>query len=271
MRVFSFKDYKVFITDQIKNMPQKGHGQYRKLAAHLNVSSVQISHIFKGPRHLTDDQALDCAAYFNLDASETDYFVTLVLSDRAATVRLKNYYLQQLKKMRDVALATKNRLQKDLELPENAQARYYANWFHGAIRISCLIKGMNTPAKIAEYLHLPLKIVEETIEFLIDTNLLQKTKSGTLESTNRTIFLEKSSPFIFRHHANWRMKGIENMMNVNDSQEMFFTCPMTISQEHAVEIRTRFIDVIEEVMKKVNSSVDEHLHCLNIDWFKVKR
>ncbi len=271
MRVYDFSNYKEYVDYRIVNMPQKGHGQYRKMAAHLNVSSVQISHVFRGNRDLTDEQALEVAGFFNLNSDEIEYFLTLVHKERSGTVRLKNHYQQKLKKMKDEALATKNRVEKDLELSGAAQAIYYSNWYYGAIRLCFMIPSLNTIPKVAEYLGLPLELVEETVQFLTHVNLVKKIKTDQYVATHQRLYLDKTSPLVSRHHSNWRLKAIENFVGSKDDSEMFYTSPVVVSKDVAREIRSKFVDIIEDIMRRTQAPPDEALHCLNIDWFRVKR
>lgn len=41
--IYQFDNYKKFFNSWIENQPKKGHGEYRRLALHLNVSTTQTA------------------------------------------------------------------------------------------------------------------------------------------------------------------------------------------------------------------------------------
>jgi hypothetical protein len=79
--------------------------------------------------------------------------------------------------------------------------------------------------------------------------------------------LDAESPFINNHHINRRHKAIQTMEQ-RKSSNLFFTGPMSLSQDTAQEIRQMLPQLIETVMKKVEPSPSENVYCLNVDWFE---
>jgi len=69
--IIEFSNYKVFLREFIKTFPGHGRGQAARLAEHLNVTPMVISHILKRERHFTQSQALSAAKFFGLDERST--------------------------------------------------------------------------------------------------------------------------------------------------------------------------------------------------------
>src|SRR2546430_13286005 len=88
-QLFEFTEYKQYVQNWLKNMPKNGHGQLSRIAKHLNISSVSVSHIFNGPRELSEEQAVELAEFFGFSELESEYFLLLVQLERAGTHKLK--------------------------------------------------------------------------------------------------------------------------------------------------------------------------------------
>ena len=265
--VFDYLDYRQFLRDLIESMPKSGWGQLTRLAEHLNTSAVLVSYVFNGSRDFSPEQALEVAEYFELSTLETDYFCLLIQYERAGTLKLKTKLKQQLDETRTKALNLKSRVKQDLELTEDAKARFYSNWYYSGIRLTSSIEGLNSIDAISSYLQLPKPRVKDVLEFLCQYGLCIEKDGDYFMGPKRT-HLDADSPLITRHHANWRLKGLENMQEVTPD-ELFYTAPMALSQEVMVMIRKDLAEFIDQMVKKVGDSKSEHVACLNIDFFKL--
>src|SRR6185437_12471204 len=101
--IFEYQSYKKFTHDWVKTMPKNGHGQLRRIAKHLGISSVSVSHIFNGPRDLSEEQALELGDFFGLSEVETDYLLLLVRLERAGTHKLKEQIKRKIAKAQSEA------------------------------------------------------------------------------------------------------------------------------------------------------------------------
>lgn len=265
--VFSYIDYREYLRDHIRAMPNSGRGQLTQIAKHLNTSSVLVSYVFNGTRDFSMEQAIEVAEFLGLSDLESDYFSLLIQFSRAGSHKLKNKISHQLEKMRQVALNLKSRVVQDLEMSAEAKSRFYSNWYYSGVRLSSSIDGLNTVEALAKYLRLSRARVREVLEFLVQYGLCVE-KAGLYSMGPRRTHLEASSPLVSRHHANWRLKAIEHLDDVA-SEELFYTGPMAVSDLVMSEIRKDLVDLIDHMVKKVGDSPSENLACLNIDFFKV--
>ena len=82
-------------------------------------------------------------------------------------------------------------------------------------------------------------------------------------------YLNADSPYIWQHHRNWRMQAIgkHGKLEFND---LMFTSPITLSEEHFEVIRESLLKLIQQLSKTVEETDPQRLACLNIDWFLVK-
>lgn len=98
------------------------------------------------------------------------------------------------------------------------------------------------------------------------------TQSGLcIEKENRFFIgpllthLGNESPFLSRHHQNWRIKALQKSNKVSP-QELMFTGPFSLSKNDCAKIRSELLDLIAKTVKTVKTSEVETLVFLNIDF-----
>ncbi len=269
--IFHYTNYKIFLRDWIAEQPHTGRGQRQKIAKLLRISSVSVSHILSGPRHLTKEQALEVAEFLALPEIEAEFLFLLVDFERAGTAKLKRKLGDEIARKAEKAQVLKARVPRDLELDAAAQAFFYSGWFYSAIRMLTSIEGYHSAGEIASRLSLPPAQVREALAFLVRYGLCVEENSKFRIGPKKT-HVGADSPLVVRHHTNWRLKSIENMGRKDaEKEELFYTGPMTLSHTAVLEIRKELVNLVERVVKTVGPSKSEEFMCLNIDWFKVRR
>lgn len=233
---------------------------------HLEVNSVVMSQVFRGDRNLTLEQALAVTKFIGLTDLERDYFLLLVQRARASHHELAKVFSRQLDDLRGRASALKNRV-KHQKFTDEDCATFYSHWYYSAIRLGISIPELSSTSMIAAHLKLERSMVAKVIEFLLGNKLVVE-KNGRFELGPQVTHIGHDSPFVGRHHANWRLKALQAMDKKADSQ-LFYTGPMALSSEAAQSIRKRVIELIEKSTKTAAASNSEVLRCLNIDWFEV--
>lgn len=268
MKIYEFSDYKTYVNQRIDEMPRHGRGQFKKFAELFSVNSVVVSQIFKGNRELSLEQANTLSNYFGLNELEKEYFFLLVHKARTSSHELVKYYNEKLEKIKREGLEVKN-IVDNQRLSEETQSLFYSNWYYSAIRLSTLIPGNETADKIAAHLDLPIHIVQKVMAFLIQNRLVVE-DAGKLKIGPQRTHIEASSPFVNRHHINWRLKGIEHMDNLHPD-ELFYTSPMTLSAKSMNEIKKMLLKFVVEMSEEVKQAKDEKIACLNIDFFELDK
>lgn len=262
---FEYENYKDLVRSLLENMPRRGYGQLRKIAEHLNISAVIVSQVFAGDRHLSEEHALDLCGYFGFSPLETKYFLLLVQMERAGNHRLKKFYANQLKEIREKSKELKSRVPQDMQLDESAKALFYSNWYYSGIRMTSSIEGLNTVDAIAEHLHLPRATVKQVTEFLVSKGLCVE-EDGKIRMGPSLTHLEAASPLLPRSLSNWRLRGLQNLETTAED-ELFYSAPMSLSVADTAWVREKLVLVIQEILSRVKVSESQKLACLNIDWF----
>ncbi|MEW6056832.1 MAG: TIGR02147 family protein [Bdellovibrionota bacterium] len=266
MQIFDFENYKEFVNQLLKLMPKRGRGQYRKIAQILNTHPVYVSQVFKGTKDLSLDQAFKVSAFLSLSELEREYFFALIQRERAATFELRNYYSEQLAKIRAKSQDLKNRIIQTRQLSEETKAVFYSNWHYSAVRLLSSIKQYQTLPAIALRLGLEESQVAEIVEFLLSVGLCVKEDARVVMGPSVT-HLDSKSPFIKSRQIHWRVKGFQ-CMDAHSEEELFYTAPMSLSKEGVKLVRSELLKLIDDIGSIVKSSEAEDVACLNIDWFK---
>lgn len=264
--LFAFDDYKAAFDARLKAMPKAGHGQLRKIAEHLRVNSVVMSQVFRGDKHLTPEQAVDVAGYFGWSELESEYFLLLVQRERAGTQALKRTLGRRVAELRARSTQLKERLPQDKALSEEAKVVFYSSWRYSAVRLLSSIEELQTIDAIAQRLEVPLATAARMVEFLVEHGLCERDGVRVRMGPQRT-HLGADSPFVVRHHANWRVKALAKLDSASET-DLFFTGPMTLSHQAAAAAREALVQAIRRTTDLATESNADRTACLCIDWFE---
>lgn len=261
--LYDFEDYRLYLKNWINDKNNKSKGGQSKLAAKAHISTTLISRILSAEKHLSLEQASEISDYLGHNESETEYFFILVQIGKSGSEKLT----LKLKKQADqISKKVSRRIQNASSIDENIKSVYYSSWIYAGIRNLVATPGDHDVISISERLALPKHRVAKTVEFLLMNGLCVKGSNGLTYVSKKT-HLDSESAFVNNHHINWRNKAVQIMDQKNNS-DLFFTSPMSLSAETALEIRQMIPQLIETIMKKVEPSPSQKLYCLNMDWFE---
>ncbi len=264
--LYEFTDYKEYFNQRLESLPKKGHGEYRRLALFLNVSTTMISQVFRGDKHLSLEMASELCDYLQLDETEAEYLFLLVDYQRAGSHKLRQRLLRQIQRKQQQARVLENRIKKDISLTEESKSIFYSNWLYSAIRILSSIPDFDNIESIADRLQLPTPHVQKIAEFLIQNKLCLRQGNKIKMGPTKT-YVGSQSPFVVQHHRNWRLQAFQKM-NLFDEDNLFTTAPMSMSKDVAEKIRQEIPGFIQSIYKQVEPSDSQVVRCLNIDWFE---
>jgi len=264
--IFQFEDYKDFFNHWVSTLPKQGHGEYRRVALALAVSTTMVSQVFRGDKELSLELACDLCEYLNLTEEETEYFLLLVEHRRAGSIKLKKRLQKQIKERREKAQKLENRLKKETEMSEEQRAVFYSSWMYSGVRILASCGGFNNAELIAQRLNLPRNQVQKILEFLLSHGLLVQKKDELHLGPTKT-YIGSSNLLTVKHHQNWRLQAFNRMVQ-DDSKNLFYTGPMSLSHEAAELLRQEISNLLDQIFKVVPPTASETTRCLNIDWFE---
>ena len=266
--IFDYLEYKEYFQDYLSTMPKSGRGQYKKLAEFLRVSTVSVSQIFRGERHLTSEQAYLVTKFIELDNYETTYFLHMLDYAKASHFELKEFYKLRLDKVREEAIRVKGRISKFKELKDSDKAIFYSDASFSKVRLASSLEGINNIDDLSKYLNIPSSKISSIVDFLLEKGLCKLKKDQLHINTQHTL-LTADSPFVKNHHVNWRVNSIEKASDLNRKNEVMFTLPMSLSEKAYDELHKLILKTIKDTYDVVGPSEDECLAYLGIDLYKI--
>jgi uncharacterized protein (TIGR02147 family) len=132
--IFECKTYLQWI-EQKHSENSKKRGYLKRLAAAARCQPSFISQVMRGKTQITPDHAIDLAAFWGLDAGETDYFLYLVLRDRAGSRAHRQYCQSKLEQLRAQHGKIIKRVQSREIVEIEAQSKYYSDWIWAVVHI----------------------------------------------------------------------------------------------------------------------------------------
>jgi uncharacterized protein (TIGR02147 family) len=262
--VYDFKDYREFLNTWID--AQGLRGLKGKLAEVAGVSSTLISLILKGDKQMSLEQASDICDFIGMSEKETDYFFLLVEYGRAGSHSLQQKLVKRIREHQELAKKLSQRVKKDTDLTDQEKAIYYSSWIYTGVRNLTATGEFNSVQSIAERLAISPAIAAKALDFLLAHGLCKQEK-GKITYGPANLHVDSDSPFVVKHHQNWRLRGFQFMDQYNENN-LYYTCPMSLSKADAERVRKLLPKFIEEVLQIVRPSPSEEVYCFNMDWFK---
>lgn len=264
--IFEFMNYRAYLNAWISAQGDRAYGLKGKIAQALGVSSSLLSQILKEEKSLTSDQASDLSDFMGLNELESDYLHLLVEVSRAGTPKYRDKLQRKIRAHQEQSKKIGKRVPRNKELTDEQKAIYYSSWLYTGIRNLVAVPGQDQVQALGEYLRVEPGVVQRIVRFLVENGLCIEEK-GRIAYGPASTHVDRESPFVNKHHQNWRFQAIQQMERRRD-QDLFFTSPMSLSHEANEQIRKMITNFIQETMKVAGPSPSERVSCLNIDWFE---
>lgn len=268
MNIFEFNDYPLYLRKYIKAQPRHGRGLISKMALAMNSNTTLLSQVFAGTRHLNQEQAILLSEFIGHTDLEREYFFSLIYFARAGSVKLRNYYQEKLQLLKEEALKLSKRISHEKKLSDTSRAIFYSNWLYSAIHLFCstAVTGVSLE-EISSRFNTSKKKTAEIVQFLISTGLIYEENNRYKMGTKST-FVERGSPFLYKHHSNWRIKAIQKSDDLTD-QELMYTGQFSISINDFNHLREELVELVKRINATVKDSPAEEIINFNLDWFKI--
>lgn len=263
--IFDFENYKNYIKKRILAAPHKGRGLKRAMATHLGCQTAFVSQVLNQHVNFSLEQAIKLNDFWEHNKEEGRFFLLQVQYERAGTPELASFFKEEMEAILEKRSNLKERLDISDSLDETNQHVYYSVWTYAAIHIILSIPEYQTPKAISEHLRLPLKQVQEILEFLTTTGLAVQ-KEGRYEIGLTRIHLSKESIQIRRHHTNWRNQAIASI-DKNDPEDLHYSGVISMAHQDVPKIKEILIKAIANCNEIIKDSKEERMQILTMDFF----
>ena len=265
MTIYESSDYKEYLRNWVESRPAGGRGEYRRMAQVLGVSTTLISQVVNGDKHFSMENANTLCEHLGFNDREADFFLLMVEHARAGSFNYAQRVERRIRFAREEALKLQTRVQNDRQLNPVEMATYYSDWtFTGVTNLVACDSSADIEI-LAKRLQISRAQAARVLEFLLESGILVRKDAG-LDMGAKWTFLSKDSPFVAKHHQNWRLQGF-HAMNYRRKDDFFLTGPMSLSKDVADQVLKALPDFVEKITKWVGPSPSEVVRCLNIDFF----
>jgi len=266
MEIFKYFNYRDFLKALIQTRSIENKGVITAISKSMNVHSSLMSMVLSGKRDLSIEQAYDLCQYLELTDSEIEYFILLVQWERAGTKKLKSYYKIKIEALRKQSTLLKNKVQVHKTLTEAEQSIFYSSWIYAAIHLYCGTGKIGKSVfEICSEFKKPRKTVLEILNFLCSINLLTEAQ-GYYQVSSKSTLLGLGSPYLIRHHMNWRNRAMVRIDELTES-ELMVSAPFSVSKTDFSKIRELLLNSVNNATKVIQESPEEITACMNIDLF----
>jgi len=175
-------------------LPCREEVSRKLLAEAIGCQTPFITHVLAGDYHFSPEQAEACARYLELNEADTEFFILLVLRQRAGTKGLENFFAKQISKQCEQQAILKKRVNIKESMSVEDQMIYYSSWHYSAVHMALMIPNLQNVQALTKYFNLPITRILSVLQFLEEHQLVEK-KGALFKVKKSMIHLEKDSPF----------------------------------------------------------------------------
>lgn len=263
--LFGYADYKSYVNHRLESSQTRG--QRSALARTLGCQSAYVSAVLRGSADFTPEQGEGINQFFGHNETEADFFLLLLQWQRAGTESLRQRLFHQLEKIRRLRFHLAKRLRPSLQLAAEDQATYYSEWYYSAIHALASLPDHGDITGLAERLGLESTLVGEAVDFLLKAGILSREK-GRLAVGRAQIHLSVDSPWISKHHMNWRLQAMQSLASRN-REDLHYSSVISVSKEDCLHLKEKIIALIKSSKSVIRESKEETVACFNVDFFGI--
>lgn len=267
--IFTAKNYKEFLNQQLEQASQTTKGAKSALAAAMACQTSYLSQVLHGEAHLSLEQAEKLAAHFGLNANETEFLYLLIQHDRAGTLGLRQHFSRKMDQIHRDRLSLKNRVQPNEEISKEDQSTYYSSWIYATIHVLLTIPEFRTPQEIAKKLKLSYEITRNALEFLVSSGLVVK-KKNEFHPSKKRMHIGHDSSMVIRHHTNWRLHALQSLESKPHTiTDLHYSSVVSISKTDASRIHEKLLREIQNAKNVIKDSPEEELFAFHLDFYEL--
>jgi uncharacterized protein (TIGR02147 family) len=262
--VFEYSEYKQFLKDIIQH---RGRGSVAKMAEAAGCNRTYLSQCLGSKVQFTPDHIIGVSGYLDLNDDEQEYLLLLLLHERSASKSAQSRIREKMNKIvqANLVLSKKISQKRDSnELTELQKTKYYSSWKYAAVHTLTSLPDHQSPAQIAEKIHLSEAEIASVLRDLREMSLIDLSDRKWVHS-GKNIHVSVGSFHTTQNHLNWRLKSIED---TNNKKAVHYTTLFSLSKKDWQEMREKLIAFIEAQRDLIHQSGTEEVYCFCCDLFQ---
>lgn len=261
--IFEQLDYRAILKSLLNRT--RGVGIKSKLAKSIGCQAAYISRVLAGQAELSTDQLCRAADFFHLTESEKEFWLYILLENRATDKHTKELFLKRAKEVQGNVKSLKNRLRASSTLDSAYETQYYRSWALPALHIATRIEALQTVNEIAAAFSLSPDDCLRSLRTLVKIGAVEE-KDGQFRSLKQDLHLGVDSPWLPKHHMNWRIKTAGKMME-ESLEGLHYSSVISCSKADLDALREIFTEAISKSRGIVQKSADELVAHYAIDLY----
>ncbi|MCC7406270.1 MAG: DUF4423 domain-containing protein [Bdellovibrionales bacterium] len=264
MDLWQCSNYKDWLRQQAK----LHRGSVKRWAQACGCQASYLSQVLHGNAHLTVDQAYVISTRLNLGSLETEFFQLLVDHARSHLKSYREHVETRINQLRAKRQSVTQHVGDSSRPPAELESLYFSTWYWSAIHMMASVNEGLTAESIAQRLLIPISLVIEVLERLEVWRLVGRTPEGRWTYQGPSIHLGPDSPYLIRHHDNWRRQAVDRAFLLN-SHNLHYTALYALTPEVRSQIHHHLLELVERSRKLAGPAPSEEIVVMNIDWFAI--
>lgn len=266
MVIWEFQKYRAYLMSRLGGDGART-GLRKKLAEHIPVHTTFVTQVMKGRAELSLEQAESVNDFFEHSEAEGEYFLLLVMHERAGTKTLKKRFAQKIEVMRNERLNVQSRIGAKEAISEKDREKFYSSYIYGAVHVLTSLPQFQQVESLAAGLRLSKARVQEIVDFCIRIGVL-KLEKGQLTPGSTHIHLGNQSELVLKHHQNWRQQAIQSLQFL-DKEDLHYSACVSLTESDAFRVKEGLLAHLKDQVQLISNSREEVAYVLNLDFHKL--
>lgn len=266
MRIWDFTQYKPYLIARLGAAGARS-GARKQLAAHIPVHTTFVSQVLKGRAEFSLEQAEAVNTFLEHTDDEAEYFILLLLKDRAGTRPLKARFERKIKAMRDERLNIQRRIGAQETISDRDREKFYSTHYYGAIHVLTGIPEFRSVERLSEALRLSKPRVQEMVDFCLRIGVLKQEK-GEIKPGAQHIHIGNQSELVLKHHMNWRQHTLHGLQFL-DPDDLHYSACVSLTNADAFKVKESMLHNLKENVDVISKSAEEVAYVLSFDFYKL--
>lgn len=247
---------------------RRPRGVVKKLADRLSCHPTFISQVLNNHSDFSLEQGYEISDYFMFSYEQRDYFLTLVLKDRAGNKKLRQYYQEKIETILETKRDLSPKSQPEVNSLGSLEFEYYSQWIYQLTHALTQIDSLQTLPALTKFLGFTSEEVSFILSRLETMGLLKKENNRWVSGKN-FMHLSKSSILIRQLHSTWKNKILSDLQTQTNLEGTRYSGVITVTEKDYQKIRDILTDAINQIRKKVEDSTSEVPCLLSLDLYKI--
>lgn len=252
MNIFDFDSYISVLNEMIK-LNAHVRGYKSQLAKAAQCQNSYFSLVLGSKADLNLDQASALADFWELNNSEAEYFIQLVLLARAATDSLKLRIEERMKELQEQSSVY--RMPKavtniqDVKLSPEDQTFFLQHWLCPSVLTLLRFPQTKSAEQVANYLEVSVDLVLVIIERLRAMGLLIE-ENGTYIPQENLVLVKNHSDLTLLHIALQERAKVKNGLSTGNNLRYSFSG--TLSKERFEVLKANFQELVRSQLMELH-------------------